>query len=192
MQPPELDSSVAVLDRYVSYLASTRTGQYDRDLGEEAKKRIRQLARCLARIIQLAQELEATHEAIAQRAHPDNPEIPSLVRATTDLADEIERETESFYETAWRLRNVIRTFPGQRGFEIAGIRDVRNKLIVHPEKFGELFLNSFQYSTSTGPVLKPQSSGVADLIDRGLWSNAGELQERILLSLRLDDDSDLT
>jgi hypothetical protein len=189
MQPPELEGSVVILDRYVSYLRAAGEAEFDADLGEESKKRIRQLARCLARIVQLATELESTHEAISQRAHPRNPEIPGLVRAPLDLSDEIERETESFYETAWRLRNVIRTFPGQRAFELPGVRDVRNKLIVHPEKHGNRFLNSFQYSTETGPVLKPQSSGFAEFSDLGLWSNAVELRDRIRSSLRVEEDT---
>jgi hypothetical protein len=192
MHPPDLGHSIAQLEDYVSMLARKGSTGFDRDLGEEAKKRIRQLATCLTRIVDLAQQLEATHETISQRAHPRNPEIPVLIRATIDLSDEMERETENFYETAWRLRNIIRTFPGLATFEVVSVRDVRNKLIVHPDKHGKRFLNSFEYNSEVGPILKPQSSGTPDFIDPGLWRNAQELAERMSQRLTIQEGTEPT
>jgi hypothetical protein len=179
MHPPDLGHSIRQVDDFVSTLARKGTPGFDRDLGEEAKKRMRQLATCITRIVILAQKLEAAHEAISQRGHPLNPEIPQLMRATIELSDEMERETENFYQTAWRLRNIIRSFPGLASFEVTSVRDVRNKLIMHPEKHGNRFLNSFEYNSEVGPRLKPQSSGTPAFIDVGLWLNAQQLAECI-------------
>ena len=46
---------------------------------------------------------------------------------------EMETLVEAFYYFAFRLRQVIQQLPDLNNFECKGVRNVRNKLLEHPE-----------------------------------------------------------
>ena len=103
--------------------------------------------------------------------------------------------TESFYFVAWRIYSIFKhkrtnTLPYLNTFEAKGVRDVRNKLIQHPEG-GQIFTQSFMCGGDEGPVLKnARPAGQQYKIsDKGLWLNAKEFRDNLekLLRKALED-----
>lgn len=51
-----------------------------------------------------------------------------------ELMDEIILLTEAFYYFAWRTLEVLARLPNLKAFDPVGVRDVRHRLIEHPER----------------------------------------------------------
>ena len=102
------------------------------------------------------------------------------------LGFEIELLSESFYYLAWRLRQIVVRLPGFKSLGATGIRDVRNHLLEHPEKFSKALNPNFMYGLDlpNGPVLKPFGARQGAIHDRGLYANASELIDEMLNRLR--------
>jgi hypothetical protein len=184
MNSPDFRAVVPHLDRYLASLPTEVLHHLNPDLNEECRKRLRQLAACIACVTGLCAQFEANQETISARGYLPNTDIPQLARSTFgDLMDEIERETEGFYHTAWRLLLVLRPLPSMRGLDPPGVRNVRNSLIVHPDRHDRIFANSFGYESGKGPIIKPQPTGADRFFDAGLWPNASELHEHIIRRL---------
>ena len=90
--------------------------------------------------------------------------------------------TESFYFFGFRFLEIVnsreRPIPPLHGLRCDGIRNVRNRLIVHPDKKGgQGFTRSWGFSADTGPVMMPvrRLDDPTEFYDRGLYSNADEL-----------------
>ena len=110
--------------------------------------------------------------------------------------EEVGLFAEAFYFFAWRLRDVLRKsgFPGMGGFDVVGVRNVRNQLLQHP---GGDHLAMALLVTSAGPSLKTMTAEVrgvpadvrptAENLDQGLWVNVAELHDE--LDRRLDQDA---
>jgi hypothetical protein len=102
---------------------------------------------------------------------------------------EIRVLTEAFYFCAARARHVIRSIAGLRQFEAPGVRDVRNKLLEHPEKPDSTIVeNGFSFGFGCGPVIKGvrRADKVEIFPDRGMYVNAQEFAsnlEQKLISL---------
>jgi len=54
-------------------------------------------------------------------------------KRSKQASDEIELLAECFYYSAFRTQHLIAFLPHLKGFEVIGVRDVRNHLIEHPE-----------------------------------------------------------
>lgn len=113
---------------------------------------------------------------------------------------EVRLFTEIFYFFAWRLVEILKprrrealVFTGFRNLEARGVTLVRNHLLEHPEKHGEIFQQNLTI-TDAGPVLKGFAVVVRSAtgrtepdgasIDRGLFVNAKELHDELLECLR--------
>lgn len=100
--------------------------------------------------------------------------------------------TESFYYFAFRVRQILKNkvhlFPHLKSFDPAGVRNVRNQLIEHPEGKDSLIFNrTFSWSQDSGMLLK---SGRHlwehdKFVDAGLKINANEFCESLYSLLEL-------
>ena len=98
--------------------------------------------------------------------------------------------TESFYYFAFRIRQILRNkthkFPHFGSFDSAGVRDVRNQLIEHPEgKESQIFNRTFMWSQDTGMHLKSGRNEweSSEFVDAGIKANAREFSEKLDISL---------
>lgn len=146
--------------------------------------RLEQLDFLLSRIQQL------DLERIKYIGRP-NPEIPSDGKELRSNAFEVRLHTEAFYHFAGRLRSIIRhkeqPCPLLTSFECAGVRDVRNKLLEHPEGRDSRILTwSWTIGSPEGPILKVhrETHEVAVFPDRGLYVNARELKDGLEAALQ--------
>ena len=164
-------------------------------LFEEADVRLQQLSFLYQKVRECATEhLEVQRLWLAAYPHTreadgsDTIEVPAEEeRKAAQLAFQVRLYTECFYLLAGRLRELIRKgelpIPGAKLFEAAGVRDVRNKLLQHPEgSDSRVFSQSIMFGPEHGPVLKPirdqERSGV--FLDAGLDVNAAELRDELL------------
>ena len=114
-----------------------------------------------------------------------------MVRRHNAALFELRLFTEAFYFFAGRLTELLSAnanpFPGFKKFDPQGIRDVRNRLIQHPEKGNSRALSGgFGYGGTAGPTLKVgRSEGQPrSLRDKGLYVNAEEFREKLDKALR--------
>ncbi len=106
---------------------------------------------------------------------------PVAVKRMNDLEAELFIFTEWFYYTAWRLREIIHSkncgLPGLCGFEALGMRDVRNHILQHPEKYDVARqVQSTAIDDTVGPMLGNAywSAPTKPFRDPGLYVNAFE------------------
>lgn len=86
------------------------------------------------------------------------PKSPEEGRAWVQAWDEVLLFTEMFYFIAWRLVDILTkrgalSFPGFSKLRARGVTLVRNHLLQHPEKHGEIFQQRLMV-TNAGPGLK--------------------------------------
>jgi hypothetical protein len=98
--------------------------------------------------------------------------------------------TESFYYFAFRLRSLLRhtenKFIHLSQFESPGVRDVRNKLIEHPEKELQIFNQTWSWSKEIGMQLKSSRKEGDDknFYDAGFKINFQEFIENLTAKLK--------
>jgi hypothetical protein len=127
------------------------------------------------------EDLKAWHEAI------QSPATRELARKLSDIADDLEVLTESFYFLAHRACKAAQALPGLESFESVGIRNVRNQLIEHPEgKSSGVLMMSFGFGGDCGPVIKALrlQQQVDIWPDRGLFANADEFADNLIVSIK--------
>jgi hypothetical protein len=104
-----------------------------------------------------------------------------------DLAFEAELFTETFYWTAWRLRNVLRLLPELKNFDVVTTRNARNHLVEHPEQNLRVTpTRNLRFSRTEGVTLMrgPPANGSGDEgVDAGLASNAADFRDRMASAL---------
>jgi hypothetical protein len=104
-----------------------------------------------------------------------------------DLAFEAELFTETFYWTAWRLRNVLRLLPELKNFDVVSTRNARNHLVEHPEQNLRVTpTRDLRFSRNEGVTLLrgPSAKGAGeDGVDAGLASNAAEFRDKMASAL---------
>jgi hypothetical protein len=95
-----------------------------------------------------------------------------------------------FYHTAWRLRTILRNtvapLPYLSSFEAKGVREVRNKLIEHPEGAdSRVFATSRALSRTDGVQIKGgrYSDQLHVFRDLGFAANAEEFRLELEKSL---------
>jgi hypothetical protein len=123
--------------------------EYEKANASAPLGRLERLAEVVTRVRKLREALEMLDELIPQNFSED------FGARKSRIFDRIEIVTEAFYYSAWRVREVVRSLPGLKSFEATGVRDVRNQLLEHPEKYDGIIVPSFGISPEFGPRIKP-------------------------------------
>ena len=160
-------------------------GDIESEYRIEAIQRLAHLEFIVSRIRQLSQRTPAS-DMVAEAEYTqmskgaDLQDLHQFLYKVTPLRlNEIEIMvlTEAFYYCASRARQVIRKLPGLGSFEAIGVRDVRNKLLEHPEgKDSEVIENGFSVCFERGPIIKGvrRVDKVNVFPDAGLYPNCQE------------------
>lgn len=115
---------------------------------------------------------------------------PDILKEVVDSSEKngvvIKTGVESFYHFAFRVREILnhhtKPLPGIGSFECIEIRDVRNHLLVHPERHTQLYAQSWSWDTEGGPALKNFGpfANPEHVRDQGLYVNARSFEERFV------------
>jgi len=191
------ESVIEKFDKYWNKMDSENSANFNQDLASEVRKRLEQLDYLYKvimekheRYMELSRkeyggDLDAYKEKIrAAGGSIIKPKSEEKIQMDK-LALEIEVFTESFYYLAHRtrviLRNSIFPFQGLKSFECEGVRNVRNKLLEHPEKEGKILVQNFGMGGEQGPTLKPdRPEGQENIFpDAGLRANTLEFKDNL-------------
>ncbi|MEA2633837.1 MAG: hypothetical protein QOH92_604 [Chloroflexota bacterium] len=159
---------VELLDAYYRVTDNAAPKNWDARLGIEARKRLKQLDWLLLQV----QQREVEHAQV----------MPSDPARAAAVVEEIELLTEAFYYLAFRARSVLQALPGLESFDPIGVRNVRNKLIEHPEGQDFRVLDqSFVFGADHGPVFRGMRFEHESPAwpDPGLYRNAKEFREKL-------------
>jgi hypothetical protein len=152
MKPPELlDAFADAARRLEDMRMDAKRRRQDADVLTEASVRAHQALYALARFRHI--ELQPNH-----REQVECADLSDGARTTLSSnmgAPELQFYAESFYQIAFRLRELIRLVPALRRFEAAGVRDTRNWLIQHSEKAQGVLNQNYAYDIAEGFNLKP-------------------------------------
>jgi hypothetical protein len=152
------------------------------------------LAKKIIKAAQLFRSKKITEDQYTAFVTGLNPKSSEQVQKELRAWQEVTLFTESFYFFAWRVREVLRAKEpfGFMKLKAHGIRDVRNRLLEHPEKHEKNFDQSLIVTTN-GPALKTttfvvraggRSEPANESVDRGLFVNAREFHDELLQILR--------
>lgn len=202
------ESVIEKFNKYWDKMNTEKPSKFNQDLASEVRKRLEQLDYLYKFIMEKHDEyiklsrketnwdLDAYGDKIREqggsRIIPESAEHIKKVK----LGLEIEVFTESFYYLAHRTRVIFRNsifpFPGLKSFECEGVRNVRNKLLEHPEKEGKILVQNFGMGGGEGPTLKPiRPEGQENVFpDSGLIANTLEFKdtlEKLLDSVLVHD-----
>ena len=181
-----------LFDRYYCMHALADTSGFDDYLAQEARVRLCQTHELYQRVLALEKQLLETdlkatpaptdptavtiilHDVARPPCHSPNDALRPFTHA-----DEVRIFLEGFYYNASRVRDLFRKsqgLPGLKGFEAAGVRDVRNHLVEHPTKKMGVKIMAIALGGPVGPQLKPfrRSGDPAGTFDAGLRVNAKE------------------
>jgi len=200
---PTFHTTIELFDRYLRAMHAGAAPGFNADLGAEMRERLEQLGWLVNRI----QELEVRADAAASRPmaafveHVERVKREGLDYTTTpapeavkytagearqkaDADFEIKLLTEAFYYLAGRVHTLVKNkaepLPGLKAFDPAGVRNVRNHLIEHPEgRDSRVFIVSWGRGGVEGPVLKSirYANDTSTFRDPGLYSNAVEFRD---------------
>ena len=176
----DLKSTIDLFDEY--YRHEDENTNFNRDVASEARKRLVQLDGILRRIIALEKEGGTIQLPLGMHQKGDDEAVDKSIYRKIEIEDELEFLTEAFYYFAFRLRRIVRGLSGLNAFECKGVRDVRNKLIEHPEgRDSEVYIVSFGYGGEQGPMIKALRYECQTEVfkDAGLFANATELKDNL-------------
>ena len=190
-----------VFDEYYRLAEAKKIRGFRVPLGLEAKERLEQMDWLLTQIRSHEDQLSATNEQsrAATEAHierleaeglpfdtPIPPEVKTHIYRSTELMFEIRLLVECFYYFAARARGMIRDMPELNSFEAAGVRDVRNHLIEHPEgRSSQVLSRSFGFGGPNGPIVKAlRDTSETAHPDGGLYANAHEFALNLETALK--------
>jgi hypothetical protein len=195
-------------DNYWDKMDAEKPVNFSQDLAAEVRKRLEQLDYLYELIMEKHQrymdllwkevggDLDAHKEKIRAAGGSITKPRSNEKIEMDKLVLEIEVFTESFYYLAHRTRvilgNSIFPFPGIKSFECEGVRNVRNKLLEHPEKESKILAQNFGMGGEQGPTLKPdRPEGQENIFpDAGLEANTLEFKgnlEKLLDSVLAQD-----
>jgi hypothetical protein len=110
--------------------------------------------------------------------------IPAPFSVWMPHSEELLMWADSFYLLAWRALEIAdqtepKAFFGMPRIAAVGVRDVRNRLLQHPEVTA--LAQAWSFSPDDGPIIKPTHSrpGSAAPDDPGLFVNARELRTNL-------------
>ena len=196
------DSTVELFETYKATMDREKPEGYNSSLAIEVSRRLKQLSflcnkirlyeKRFDKIVPKAFGISSDNIVNARMAEP--PITSAFSRkyfdVYTNLLFEMEFFVESFYFIAWRMCSIFKhkrtdTLPHLNTFEAKGVRDVRNKLIQHPEG-SQIFTQSFMCGGDQGPVLKNArpTGDLHEISDKGLWLNAKEFRDKLEKLLR--------
>lgn len=191
---------IEVFDEYYRAADAKRVQGFSAPLGCEVRERLQQMDWLLGQIRPREDELNAiTTEAGARLkehvgrvkaeglSYEDTPMPPESQMSRDEgyrsiaLMFEIQLHVECFYYFAARARSIIRGMPQLKSFEAAGVRNVRNHLIEHPEgRTSQVLSRSFGFGGANGPVVKAlRESTETAHPDAGLFANAQEFADNL-------------
>jgi len=190
-----------LFDQYYCKHVFAGTSGFDEHLAQETRVRLCQTHELYKRVLALEKQLlETDLRATPPPADPDavkvilhdvaRPPCHSLndpLRPFTQ-ADEVRIFLEGFYYNASRVRDLFREsrgLPGLRGFEAAGVRDVRNHLVEHPTRKMGVKIMALALGGPVGPQLKPfrRQGDPPGTFDPGLHANAKEFCSSLVNTL---------
>jgi hypothetical protein len=187
-------SVIGKFGKYLDKMEAEKPAGFNDELWTEVNKRLQQLEL-------LYNEIHRRHSKSMELIWKENRRVERLrkdlqiksasltlqksreSRKIDRLMFQIEMSTESFYYFAGRMRTVLRSgsLPRLKSFECKRARNVRNKLLEHPEgRDSQVFVQSFGVGGEAGPTLKIERSDEQEAIfpDAGLWANAEEIRDR--------------
>lgn len=187
-------NALFLFDRYFRAQLAERSQAFDATIGNEVRRRLRQLSH-------LAAEVGTLSEAVLAKADPERPSGILIFASTSpppDCSDDERRErvrvplgveehlqlvTESFYYLAGRLLTILQqcrnSLPHVPDVVAGGVLRVRNNLIEHANKKSGETVVSFALTRSTGPCLRALSEiplTPHTHRDRGFTANVTELR----------------
>jgi len=189
------DSTVALFEVYRKKMKSESCPSYNNTLALEVRKRLKQLSFLSDKVRDYEQKFNSS--SIADVLGVNVEELPSrsgsIQLLKSDAFDsyrsgwfELEFYVESFYYIADRIRKVLNhktknTFPGLKNFRADGVRDVRNKVLAHPEDFGQISVPSIDRGRAEEPRLRTAKSvpDMSSIVDCGFWINAKEFKNNL-------------
>jgi hypothetical protein len=135
-----------------------------------------------------------TEFAVATSKEPPPPLHPKVawseeeLMRRQDLAIEAELYTETFYWSAWRLRNILQLLPELKNFDVVSGRNARNHLVEHPEQnLRTTPARELKFSRREGVTLLRHGSdaegGKDDWVDAGLATNAADFRGKMTAAL---------
>ena len=185
-----------LLNKYEGFANATKPAGYDGARIMELRERLAILQSTYRRIVSIVgpafDAATATFGMHIDQRTDTFMVDPSLIfneevmRHSRELDLTLFEMTESFYHTAWRIREMIHPkacgLPGLCGFDASGIRNVRNLIMVHPETAkGPTALWSRGLSREQGPTLGGAHVGTEppSFADPGLFANAFEFAQNL-------------
>lgn len=190
----ELQSTIKLFEDYVVAARQKDTSAVHFELAVEAVERLKQLDLLLTRVaaiqrhVTTGQNLRVRDFLLPVEATSVGSETMEEGRVIAEAFFHARLYTETFYYLAFRFRQILTTqnkatkiyaLPHLENFEAAGIRDVRNHLLEHPEgRTSQVFSQDDSLGGLDGPKLKIDASGPAH-VDRGLFVNAAEFKQSL-------------
>lgn len=175
-------------NRYLISLNDNPRTSYHAGLAGEVAERFEQIYFIVSRIEAI--EREYIDELRKQDDRDLGGQLHFMKTQLSVYGLELRILTESFYYFASRVRTIFRhkdrPLPFLHNFECAGVRDVRNHLIEHPEgKESRIFSQSFTFGTYGGPFLKDLRSPLErqHFKDLGFRANLSEFSDNIVAIL---------
>jgi hypothetical protein len=203
--PPivSIDSSRLLLEQYYCALRAKRVSRRAEHILHEVRGRLRALQWLHDRLLRLDHELE---NAARKELPPNKPNPNRMIVVFTDAHrpdcgqythahvapgqfDELRTLLEAFYYSANRIVDVLNDgradLPGMPKFVAAGVRDVRNHLIEHPNRKSGVLVFSVRAGGPVGPQLKPLrwSLDPPGTEDRGFHANFAEFSDALKRAL---------
>jgi hypothetical protein len=196
---------IDLFDRYFRAAEAKKIKGFSAPLGSEIRERLQQMDWLLTQIRPRDEELKTINSQVGARmrehvkritaaglSFEDTPIPPGVDMSREEasrsiaLMDELKIFVECFYYFAARTRSVVRQMPELKSFEAAGVRNVRNHLIEHPEKPASRVLSrSFGFGGPNGPILKAlRESTETAHPDAGLYANAKEFADNFEQTLQ--------
>jgi hypothetical protein len=187
-KPSMFDAIIPILDLYTEKYG--HANGYEPHLAAEVKVRLAELQFIVDRVhvVETDGEVNAIQSSIKAAQESPAKAFEVFGNLIGAMSTEAKVLSEAFYNSAWRIRQLVRYYakplPGV-SFECIGVRDVRNQLIEHPEKGDKIFIQSFATGGPNGPVLKVyRPTGTATTFqDMGLYVNAEEFADSLSQAL---------
>lgn len=116
-----------------------------------------------------------------------------LMATITEMSTRMRVHTEYFYWSAGRIRQGLRQLPGLKKFDVVGSRDVRNRVMEHPETYDSwdagmaaMVGGSMMTSPTEWVILMrpPEIHLGTHVADAGLRTNAEEFRDSLENTLR--------
>lgn len=194
-----VNAVLAEFDEYYRWMDKAHEGKLN-DQGIDVRKRI---AQCRL-VLQLLNAALAESREINERGDnaakavegSDDVWAPLSARVEAlkpyaerliELMDLVGLYSEAFYWVAFRAMKAANPLPGLKSLSAAGVRDVRNKLMEHPEgNDSRIFNGGFGYGKPNGPVIAAlRTEETPDAWqDAGLFVNADQFFKGFIKVLR--------